>query len=63
MSKSIEWVAWDHTKKAREVRGPHNLSGKKILHWQFCRRCGLMALKNDESRRLLRKQCVTLEDG
>ena len=40
--------------------GPHRMT-KRIFHWPYCARCGLVALKNDATRRALRAQCVTYE--
>lgn len=63
MSK-VEWVRWDPNDFPAPVirRGPHNMSGKlKRLPWAYCKRCGLMALKNDASRKALRAECVTEE--
>jgi hypothetical protein len=40
--------------------GPHAMT-KRILHWPYCARCGLLALNNDESRRAIRRPCVTEE--
>lgn len=37
-------------------RGAHALT-RKILHWPYCVRCGLVALRNDETRRALNRQC------
>lgn len=41
--------------------GPHRMT-KRILHWQFCATCGLLALKNEVSRRALRAPCMWEED-
>jgi len=34
---------------------------RKMLHWPYCQHCGLVMLKNDVSRRAVRKPCVTYE--
>lgn len=61
MATPIRWIQWDPSSKAKLRRGPHSMT-KKILHWAYCSRCGLVALKNDATRRALRAECVTLED-
>jgi hypothetical protein len=40
--------------------GTHSMT-KKICHWSYCSRCGLLALKNSATRRALRAPCVTYE--
>ncbi len=46
-----------------KVRGPHQMSGViKRMPWPYCRRCGLVALRNDATRRALKEQCETWED-
>lgn len=40
--------------------GVHNLT-QKVLHWLYCGNCGLVALKNDVSRKALKGAC-TWED-
>lgn len=44
----------------RRVSRPHAMT-KKVCHWSVCAHCGLVALKNDVSRRALRALCVTEE--
>lgn len=39
---------------------PHAFT-KMILHWPYCKHCGLMLLKNDASRRAARKKCEIYE--
>jgi hypothetical protein len=41
--------------------GTHNLS-KKILHWSYCVNCGIIALKNDVTRRALKASCIWYDD-
>ncbi len=62
MSKGSEpaWVPWEGPTKGTVKRGPHQMT-KRILHWPYCSRCGLMALKNDASRAALKRECVTEE--
>jgi hypothetical protein len=44
----------------KRVRDGHSLKGR-ILHWPYCEHCGLIALKNDVTRRALKAQCVVWE--
>ena len=37
-------------------RGVHNFSGR-ILNWNYCKKCGLVALKNKATKRAIRKAC------
>ena len=63
MSKPIIWIPWDASKVKTVIkRGPHSLT-KRICHWAYCSRCGLVALKNDVTRRALKKECVTEEEA
>lgn len=39
---------------------PHDMTGR-VLHWPMCRRCGLLGLRNDTTRRLLAKLCTVEE--
>lgn len=43
-------------------RGVHQMT-RRVCHWPYCARCGLVALKNDASRKALRSDCVTIEDS
>jgi hypothetical protein len=43
--------------RGRRDVGVHQMT-RKILHWRYCARCGLMNLKNDATRRALRAPCV-----
>lgn len=40
--------------------GVHSMT-RTIFHWPYCSRCGLLALKNDVTRRALRGPCVVSE--
>lgn len=63
MSKGgVQWVEWKGPTKGRVVRGPHAMT-RRVLHWPYCARCGLVALKNDRSRAALKRECVTEEDA
>lgn len=59
-------MSW-RTVKSGEVRagarrrGPHAMTGK-VLHWPYCKRCGLVGLKNDITRAALRRECEWEED-
>lgn len=62
MPTPIEWIPFDQLAKVRVRRGSHAMT-KKILNWPYCAHCGLVALKNEASRRKLKEPCVTVEDG
>lgn len=42
------------------VKGPHRFT-KKVCHWPYCARCGLVLLKNEVTRKAARALCVTEE--
>jgi hypothetical protein len=42
--------------------GPHQMT-RKILHWSYCAHCGLVALRNDETRKALKARCEWIEDA
>lgn len=46
--------------KGRANVGRHAMT-KRIFHWPYCARCGLLALKNEPTRRALRAPCVVYE--
>lgn len=60
MATPIHWVPFED-RGSLTRRGPHSMTGK-ILHWPYCKRCGLIALKNDTTKRALRKVCEWIED-
>ncbi len=61
MAKAQEtWVPWEGPTRGTIKRGPHVMT-KRVLHWPYCARCGLVALKNDVSRRALKADCVVEE--
>ncbi len=35
----------------------------KVMHYHACSRCGLLPLKNDATRREMRKPCIVYEDA
>jgi hypothetical protein len=39
---------------------PHEFT-KRILHWPYCARCGLVALRNAPTRKLMAKLCTVEE--
>jgi hypothetical protein len=47
-----EWL----TSRGAIRRGPHSYT-RKIRHWPFCSRCGLILLRNDATERAARRQC------
>lgn len=40
---------------------PHDMKGK-ILHWQHCVHCGLVALRNEATRKRLKQGCWIWKD-
>lgn len=46
--------------KGQRTTGQHAFT-KKVLHWPYCSRCGLLALKNETTRREMSRPCVTEE--
>ena len=40
---------------------PHQFD-KKICHWLYCSGCGLVALKNDSTRRRIEQSCESMEE-
>lgn len=47
-------------KGTKRVRDSHSMT-KRIAHWPYCAHCGLVALKNDVSRKKLKQPCVVEE--
>jgi hypothetical protein len=41
--------------------GVHALKPLRPLHWPVCSRCGLIALKNERTRKALKAACVVWE--
>jgi len=39
-----------------EPKRPHAFT-KKMMHWPMCGRCGLLALKNDATKKAIREGC------
>lgn len=46
---------WLHA-KGQLRRGPHQFT-RKIMHWPYCARCGLVRLKNAASQKAAAAQC------
>ncbi|MBK9496485.1 MAG: hypothetical protein IPO08_18660 [Xanthomonadales bacterium] len=46
--------------KDANMRRPHNLDGR-FIHWFYCTKCGLVELKNEATRRELKKACPGAE--
>lgn len=46
-------------KKFKKI--PHNFN-KKVCHWMYCSGCGLVALKNDATRKRMEKSCESMEE-
>ncbi len=51
----------DFMKAGNVRRGPHQFK-KKVCHWPYCDRCGLVLLKNQVSRSAASKQCEWWDD-
>ncbi|HEY0712278.1 MAG TPA: hypothetical protein VGF45_06375 [Polyangia bacterium] len=47
--------------QGRRSVGVHQMKNVKRMPWPLCTRCGLLALRNDASRKALREQCVVEE--
>ncbi len=60
MAVPVQWIPWEDRKHTTR-RGPHQFT-KRILHWPYCARCGLVCLKNDVSRAAMKSQCTWVED-
>jgi hypothetical protein len=43
--------------KGSRRKAPHSFT-RRILHWPYCARCGLVLLKNDASRRAASVPCT-----
>lgn len=41
--------------------GVHQMRSVKRLPWPYCSRCGLLALRNDATRKAMREACVVEE--
>lgn len=53
---TVEAIALLRAQGQRKA-GPHAFT-QKILHWLYCGNCGLVALKNDASRKAARAACA-----
>lgn len=52
--------AYRASKKAFK-KVPHNFN-KKVCHWMYCSGCGLVALKNDSTRKRMQQSCESMEE-
>lgn len=41
--------------------GTHRMT-ERVLHWCYCANCGLLNLKNEATRRAMKKSCQWIED-
>lgn len=49
--------------RGRKVKGPHAMSGLLTrMPWPYCTRCGLVALRNEPTRKALKEPCETWAD-
>lgn len=55
------WVEWKPP-TSRKRRGAHKMTGafgkKSRISYRYCTQCGLLNLRNDVTRRAMRRQCV-----
>lgn len=56
-----QWVPWIPGKSVIR-KAPHAMT-RKILSWMACARCGLLALRNEATRRALKRPCVWEEEA
>lgn len=47
--------------KGQRSVGVHQMRHAKRISWPLCSRCGLLALRNDATRKALREPCVIEE--
>jgi hypothetical protein len=59
----ITWQRWDDSVRVLKKKGAHAMSKMKRHSWVYCRNCGVISLKNEQSKKALRKECEWLEDG
>lgn len=59
---SVTWVPWDGRGQAQKRTGAHRLTGtfgkKSRVAYRYCVQCGIVNLRNDATRKALRKPCV-----
>lgn len=58
MSKKASW-------KQKKLNFKQNVAhrfDKKVMHWWYCSGCGLVALRNDVTRRSMSKPCISMEE-
>lgn len=63
-----QWVRLDAaesrellSRQGRRSVGVHAFT-KRICHWAYCARCGLVLLRNVRTRAALAAACITYED-
>jgi hypothetical protein len=59
--KKVADVARFLADKGQKKVGDHSFN-KIILNYPYCSHCGLVALKNDISRRAMKEKCVYYDD-
>lgn len=52
--------AYQASKKAFK-KVPHSFN-KKVCHWMYCSGCGLVALKNDSTKKRMKQSCESMEE-
>lgn len=50
------------SRKGQRREGTHAFKQHKRIPWPMCRHCGLLALRNEATRRAMRAKCITWED-
>ena len=52
---------WKEKQKRFKLNVPHRFD-RKVCHWVYCSGCGLVALKNDRTRKLMNRPCNSMEE-
>lgn len=47
--------------KPKTAKREHSMT-KRVLNWMYCANCGLLALKNDATRKALKAKCIVYEE-
>lgn len=59
MTRVLDVGAFLADRGTRRVR--EHAFTKRIVSWSYCAHCGLVALKNEATRREMSRKCVTYE--
>jgi hypothetical protein len=65
VTKAAKWVPVENVRafmaqQGTKRTGDHNFSGR-VLHWPYCKVCGLLLLRNAATQRAAAATCVTYE--